>query len=595
MVIVIACILLAAIIGGGIYVWVIRARKSLLAKKTRLAESSKILDEAQTSVLDSVVSPVSQSATSSTASDHPQINASPETANGEVGAQADKTGEAAVKLPEPASDSRYAARFRQVAPTIKELAEKLLVAWNEASKVVRAEKEAWDKVTKVRNCLYLGNDCSFIQDPADLSKFLADLNQHFNDQICQYKTWLELSAKVDPSAQAASQAHEALRLALKPFPREDSHRLPPDLEVICAAAQLVLDTSRNSIEKKLKTGLEVVKKVEKEEPAGQPIKHDRARLLFVSDQASFAEGTHEDDIKDTHEARQSLLAAARSAIQERFSSSTAQAALEEIFNKLERLDKQSFTFPKKPTPEEITRFLAEVEAWSKEKLETERQVAPLFDAASKAVKQVKDGLQHLKRTRGRTTPVLSDAARTFDEGLVLAINKVVSDLETYLADTNSKLAKLAEKKPKVSDPQSKVDSQEEASINVLRASMRTVSFALAQRSVAATKLADIQRKQPQVNNWWPHVERAEAFEKLLARYTDRYQDRARQEAEHARWEEVRDLIQMAYDARKNKVTETSAALGTKLAEVNKTLGPQPADELLIVGGMSARIVGLTSN
>jgi tetratricopeptide (TPR) repeat protein len=592
----IVIILVLAAIGGGIYLWMKRQRKNLLSKKIKLAESSKLLDPSKPSVLDSVVSPVSTSSTSSSAGERPQINASSEdTSTGGERLHPDGTidaSAAATAAAEPEGDKKYIAKFRQQAPTIKELAAKLMIAWELSTEAQYAEERAWRLVRDSRHMVYCGIDCRFIPDTTSASTFVTDTNIHFAGQLSNYKNWFELSAKVALAAEAASTAFEELRQALKPFDRANSSYLPVDLQVLCESAHAVLAASRESIEKKLKKAQETLVKVEKEELEGQPLKRPKIEKLFMGDENTFAEGAHKDDESDTNEARAALKQAMVEAIEESAKCSVSASAVDDIFEKLETIGKRSFTFPKKPIPEEIVRFLTEVELWSKEKLDTERQVAPLIAGANQGIKDLKEAVKALKRSRGRTVPVLTDANRIIDEGLILAANRVVKDLEEAIDSAVKELAESTDKQPKASTPTPTAREEEEATIKLLRADARTVSFALAQRSVAWTKLSHIQQQQPAVSATPPHVDRSDAFDKYLERY-QRFQERlSGQRQEFAKWEAAMELIQMAYEARKAKVSETSTALGTKMAEVQKTLTAKTADELLVVGDMVAKIVQL---
>jgi hypothetical protein len=607
MVIVIICILLAAIIGGGIYLWVKRQRKALLQKAKKLAESSQILDPAKPSVLDSVVSPVSNPSTSSTGSDRPQINASsddaPKAAGGvrfddliTGGSDSDKSEAAGENASaEALNNSKYTASFRKVAPTIKDLAAKLLVAWDNSSAARNEVDRLWSDVRSARNSSSSwSKDCRNLSESAEIEPFVTGLNKDYATELARYKNWLAGVVKVVPAAQAAADAFEALRQALKPFEKHESGQLPPDLQVLCCSAHMVLETSKDSIERQIKEAQENQQKLEKEETEGTPEKPARVRKLFAGDENTFAEGTHQDDESDTREARRALIEATHAAIEERLRCHKALAAAQAIVNKMESHNGQSFTYPKKPVPEEITRFLGEVEQWSRDKLATERQVEPMLNAYNEAIKALKETIKDLKRERGRTTPVLTDAARTFDDGLILAVNKVVSDLETALANANSEHSKLLEQKPKLSASTSKVSAEEEATVNALRATARTIAFALAQRSVAATKLTQIQQDEPSVDTSPPRLDRSDPFSKYLDRYQVFFDRRAKQQEEYSKWAAARDLIQMAYEARRAKVVEVKEALAKQMAAVLKTstTRAQTAEELLVVGGMSTKIVEL---
>lgn len=591
MVIAIAFLIVLAAIGGGIYLWVKRQRKNLLKKKTELAQSSKVLVPREASLLDTFASPVSNTPARSTDGERPQINASPDTTAGEGAEHLDEAAEKA-KAAAEVEDTKYVASFRQAAPSINDLAEKLMAAWDEATTAYNAEDRNWDLVGESRRTIYLGNDCRFFGNSGDASKFVKDLNAHFAGGLSNYKHWLATSAEVNPKAQAAGAAFEALRLALKPFEEHRSDLLPVDLCVLCQTAHKLLKVSRESIEKLLKSAQETLQKVEKEVLAGKPLKREKLEKLFTGDAKTFVEGTHADDQRDTLEAREAFVGAMIAAIEEQLKCSNGTSAVQQVFAKLEEIGKRTFTYPQKPTPEEIVRFLTEVELWSVEKLECERQVAPLIAQADQGIKALKDAVKALKRSRGRTTPVLTDANRTIDEGLILAANKVVSDLETAIESAAAELSKSVEKQPKVDEPVLTATAEEEATTKLLRADARKVAFALAQRAVASTKLAQIQRLEPSLEGMPPRIDRTDGFAKYRAQYQTYFDRRAQKQAAYSKWAEGRDVVQMAYDARKAKVTEVSQALSSKMAGVQKTSTTKTANELLVVGGMATKIVQL---
>jgi|GEM_PF-3133455 len=595
MLIVLALILLFALVGGGIYLWVKRQRRLLLKKKMDLAESSKTLDSGGPSVLDSVGSPVSKPTTSS-ASDRPQINA-PESggANGGVnGGTPDDTNsvDKSAAVVDPPVDSKFGARFRQAAPTIKELATKLMEAWNEASVVHNAEESAWYKVKEFASTIVLAVDCRFLYHVPDATAFVEGSYKHYAQVATDFKTWYDFSRQVKGTAEAAGAAFEALRQALKPYDKSNVVYLPPDLQGLCISAHNVLETSKRSIENLLKEVQECTTRVEAAELKGEPLKRDVLEKLFVGDEKTFAEGTHADDLDDTNEARASLKQALVEAITNYQGEKAAFDELSANYSRLEELGKQSFVFPKKPTPEEIQRFLTELEEWSKNKLAGERKVGELIAACKRAIKSINESVKALKRTRGRTSPVLHDAKRTVDEGLLLAANKAVADLEKGLAEFEKTVAKAVEEQPKVSAPTPTATAVEDVAIKSMRGHQRTVAFALAQKTVAAAKLALTQQNEPLGSARAPRIERSEAFEKYLElnlKYLAQTQVEA---AEHDKWEEGRDLVQMAFEARQAKLVEATKDLASRMAEVQKTSSATPADELLVVNGVAAKIVQL---
>jgi len=588
MLIVLALIMLFALVGGGIYLWVKRQRKLLLKKKMDLAESSKTLDSGGPSVLDSVSSPVSRSTTSS-ASDRPQINAS-ESGGTNDGADGGKETTAVVEP--PPVDSKFGARFRQAAPTIKELAVKLMDAWNEASVVHSAEERAWYEVKDFSSTIVVAVDCRYLYGSPDASAFVEGSWQHYDQVVTNFKNWYDLSRRVKGTAESAGVAFEALRQALKPYDKSNVVYLPPDLQGLCISAHNVLETSKKSIETLLKDVQECTQRVEKAELAGEPLKRDVLDKLFIGDEKTFAEGTHADDQDDTNEARASLKQAMIEAISNHQEQKKAFDELSTNFSQLEELGKQSFVFPKKPTPEEIQRFLTELEEWSKEKLSAERKVSELLAACRRAVKSVNESVKALKRTRGRTSPVLKDAKRSVDESLLLAANKAVFDLEKAIEEFEKTMTSSTEKQPKVSAPSLTAAAGEGEAIKLMRGHERTVAFALAQKTVAAAKLANTQQNEPYGKARSPRIERSDGFEKYLEQNLKYLAQAEVEAAEHDKWAEGRDLVQMAFDARQAKLVEATKDLSTKLAEVQKTSSATPTDELLVVNGIAAKMVQL---
>ncbi|MBS2006926.1 MAG: hypothetical protein JST01_07795 [Cyanobacteria bacterium SZAS TMP-1] len=596
MLIVLAFILVLLASGGGIYLWVKRQRKLLLKKKMDLAASSETLDTGAPSVLDSVTSPVISPTTSSAAGDRPQINA-PASGGIDGGKNGSTDGGSTTATGEPAQavDSKFGSRFRQAAPTIKELAEKLMSAWNDASVAHNACEHARHEAGRQEKTVIISIDPRFVAQKADLDGFVEEANLHFAGVITNIKNWYDFSRIVPSTAQAASADFEALRVALKPFPKHHVEYLPADMQALCLSAHNLLAVSKHSIKHLLKEAQLSALYVEKVENEDQPLKRVLIDKLFVSDAKTFAEGTHKDDQDEVFEARAALKAAMVKSIDVLRQSQTRFDELESIFRTLAELEEKTFVCPKKPTPEEILRFLTELENWAREKLTTQRRAEEVMAAARHASKNTSEALKALQRSRGRTSPVLNDARRVIDEALILTANKVVSSIETAIAHFNKSQMEAGLKLPKVSAPVTNPQPEEEAQIKLLRGLERTVAFALAQQTVASAKLASVQQNMPSCKARAPRVERSESFAKYLAQTEVFLQEKRAETAEQHKWAEVRDLVQMAFEARKAKLAETSGALSSKLAEVLKTVTATPADELLVVNSVAAKMVQLTGS
>jgi len=576
--------MLLALVGGGIYLWVKRQRKLLLQKKMDLAESSKTLDTGGASVLDSVGSPVSSSTTSS-ASDRPQINA-PASGGTNDGTDDGKNSEAVV---DPAVDSKFGARFRQAAPTIKELATKLMFAWNEASVAKTAADNVYRTIERERSTVYMGLNCRFINN-GDHRAFITEGNAHHSGVIVNVKNWYGFTKIVPSSALAASAAFEALRLALKPFHKDNVDHLPDDLQVLCLSAHSVLEVSKDSIERLLKEANSIETKVEKEELEGRPLKRAVIERLVESDEATFAEGTHQDDIDEVKEARAALTEAMLEAISVHRATDKRFDEARSIFDKLKSLSERTFVFPKKPTPEEILRYLTELEDWAKEKLAAERQVESLMNGSRNGLKDLGDAIKALKRSRGRNSPVLHDAKRVVDEGLLLVVDRMVTDLEAAVSQYTHDQLENGKKVPTVTPQVLTPTSAEEEQIKLFRGLERTFAYALAQQTVATAKLALTQQAEPYGTAHPPRVERSDAFDKYLAQNEAYFAKHAVESAAHDKWAEGRDLVQMALEARKAKVAEATKALSSKLTEAQKASPSKPADELLVVLGVASKMV-----
>ncbi|MBS1995530.1 MAG: hypothetical protein JSS86_04435 [Cyanobacteria bacterium SZAS LIN-2] len=596
MLIVLAFILVLLASGGGIYLWVKRQRKLLLKKKMDLAASSETLDTGAPSVLDSVTSPVISPTTSSAAGDRPQINApaSGGTDGGKNGSTDGGTTTATTE-PAPVVDSKFGARFRQAAPTIKELAEKLMSAWNDASVAHNACESARYQKGRQDSTIVISIDPRFVAEKADLDVFVEEANLHFAGIITNVKSWYDFSRLVTPTAQAASAAFEALRVALKPYPKHHVEYLPADMQALCLSAHNLLEVSKSSIERLLTEAQISALNVEKVENEDQPLKRVVIDKLFVSDAKTFAEGTHKDDQDEVFEARAALKAAMVKSIEVLRQSQARFNELEDIFRTLAEFEEKTFVFPQKPTPEEILRFLTDLENWAGEKLTAQRRVEELMAAARNASKNTSDALKALQRSRGRTSPVLNDARRVIDEALILTANNVVTSIETAIAQFNKSQMEAGLKLPKVTAPVTNPQPEEEAQIKLLRGLERTVAFALAQQTVASAKLALVQQNEPCGKARAPRVERSESFAKYLSQNEAFLKQQQVETAEYDKWAEGRDLVQMAFEARKAKLAETSGALSSKLAEVLKTVTATPADELLVVNSVAAKMVQLTGS
>lgn len=559
-------LLLIAIIGGGIYWWIRWQRKRAIQKHEKLVQDAGLLDQTgslSTSALDKLANSSQRAQGSSgetiddTLSDGVTTPASATTNTGGQPANA-KT-----KL------SSLQKRIEKDKVDISRLTDELLRAWNEASHIVRNWENAGRRLASLKYDVDRGSDLQHLDKPEQLAPFCKTLYETLVVKASQHRLYVESAAKAPASTIALRDAWQALVVALSDYPEEAVQslfaqgKLTRDTAALVLAAHHVRSTSKSSVES-LRND---VKELESSGAprALPPIKVEKAegQLLEALNQATAK-----------------VESALTNCLGQFVTASKAQGELTSKIYQLDNLRTNSFRKPQKPTPEEVMRYLMEVEDQATQTLNCEREAYQCYTRAQNGLADLKQVMTRLERDIASQQAVLTDTGNPLYVSVIEAATMIQASLQKWLLEKQGSLESLQQRSLRHSAAVTTCNADEAEHIKVLRQMARTVGFAVAQSVVAANKLSTLRHAQPSEPRK-PRVDREEDFAKLLTRFDGYLDSVAKTQAEGVRWQAESQVVGMALTARNEKLAQSVSALMQKANPLAQSIKGQSgvADEL----------------
>lgn len=564
-------LLFIAIIGGGIYWWIGWQRQRAIVKHEKLVRDAGLLDQTgslSTSGLDKLAN-------------------TPKQAQSATGGAIDNTlsdGEA-LALPASATantggspahpKTKFSALERRIEKdkvNIARLADELLKAWTEASHLVRAWENSGRRLTTLKYEVERASELHRLDDPAALSQFCQTLYQSLVVRATQHRINVESAINAPPSTIALRNAWQALVVALADYPEEDVQALFAQGKLSKQTAALVLAahharaTSKGSVESLRNDVKELESSAVPSAPPPIKVEKPEGDVLAALKQAeSMIEAAL------TNCLRQFLLTRA------------SQGNLTSKIHQLDSRGTASFSKPQKPTPEEVMRYLMEVENQAAQTLTTEREAYQAYKQTQIGLTELKHVLERLQRDIKTHKTVLLDTGNPLYVCVHEAATILHSNMEQWLKEKESSLEAIQKRNLRRSDVVTTSSPEEAEQIKLLRQLERTVGFAVAQSVVAAHKLDTLRQDQPSEPRK-PRVDREEVFARLLSRFDGYLDTITKTQAETARWQAESQVVGMALAARNEKLAQSVSALMLKASALAQSIKGKSdvSDELLIV-------------
>lgn len=634
-----AFILLIAIIGGGIYLWVNWKRKRIVNRHKKLVEDSGLLDpsgnilpdaldklargkakpgEGQTST-DSEASATTRDDSTAPAAGGVQAGTSPDTGSkdGSTVEAAQTTGEANVKA--PSNDGAYVTRLRKNAPRIRELTEALLLAWREAS----LTDQHWESNKSRRNSvgydLQRAQDLSRIKVTADIQPFFQRMveTQVVLDQLSV--TAGELLSNLLPRAREAKAAWQALVDGLRSFPDEDDLTdLPADLQAILLTAHQVRSVSKSSIENLLSEGAQAIErnaslladhtssgaKVQKKAALAKSSANASGKAVGKTPSATDASGKANADAADSaaletaaekerlrllENARQNIARCVEQLLSAVLTSRASYMELHGLRESLKASEARDITKPRKPTPEEVTRYLSEVEDKANTRMLTGRLIVAGAASLEETLKQVSSAREALTTALNREAASLRESG---DDKLVATVTSAET-VQSMGGESSKSMARMvSDVRSAGHDSTTAVaahSAEEDALDRDLRQLTRTLGFAVAQHVVAVNKLRSVRNSEPSEPGK-ARVDREQDFAANLARIESYL---ARLDQFHTDWDRFSketEVVEVALQARLLKIKETTKALEAKTTAVSRGLKADSSDLLRVSAATAQDLV-----
>jgi hypothetical protein len=613
---IIAILLLFGLIAGGIYLWVRKQRAGLLAKHKKLVESSNLLDSSgnvsseafdrivgqsnDSNVSNSQVSAADQAESSDheldsddSVSEQPDKSAaSDEPPGGSVetsGSTASANGSSTVTVVDP-TISAGARKFQQAVPRLQELCEKLLLTWREATdangayeKARRARSQAHDEISY---SLTMSRLRSLLQSSptAELGfgTFLdKGKNLYAATLTSGYKRADTYAAAVTTPAQAKA-AWDALTAALQQYPESFLRTLPNNLAAVGLAAYQLKNVSKNSIENLLSEASSIRSlegEIKSEAQTQAPECSDEETKVNKAAAAKVA---------------RDLIGRQITLLQAYLAADKARDDLSSLYNDLEHYQWSRFTPPQKPTPEEVMRYLVSVEDWVSESLSTKRQIVAKKLELARLMAELKTLASEWQGAHKAVSARLTDFYQEDDIVLELALSANSRLIAAAVQSLEKSVASLEAEHPpfKIAAEVTVVSSSDDQAIKAARAGARTLGFALAQAVVADNKLEQLRTNQPYDSSSQPKVDRNVGFARYLNQYTHFLKSQDSHAVKHKRWEDEKEVVNAAREARYEKLRLASKATHQLAISSAKSLSSASADELRIVVAMLDKLVVL---
>ncbi|MBK9280605.1 MAG: hypothetical protein IPM93_20775 [Candidatus Obscuribacter sp.] len=587
-------IAIIALIGGGIYLWVQRQRKNAFKRHEKLVKDANLLDQSGNLTADALSGknpsepPTAAESTddSATAHDGNASNAAEGNTNNteEAPNSAGKTTKPERTVPLSGMD----ATITRDALDIKELCEALLRSWRQVSETLRSYDRSRHELSSLHYTIEREGSLSRLKDAASAEPYFDQLVALWQSRTTQEALHRELQANLPKQARLAKADWQNLVQALKAYDEEaiakhiENGSLSRQSASLVLAAHHLRSVSKSSIESALETAAEIEKS---RSSASSPADESKNAAAEQPQAQELAEKAF---ARTLSRVKTGAVSACQAYIQAR--ELLSRLTIEALY--IERTAEKSVKRPQKPTPEEVMRYLAEIEDLEKEALgeerqaaltlaETRRQVSILENEAAALSTAIQAASQAREPQTGQKTDVLLKAAQQIHKELGEWREKTTAGCNAY-----------QEKKWRSRQSTGNAPTaQEEEAIKALRAFNRTFGFAVAQATVAAAKERSLNAREPSSPNK-PRIEREEDFGKALTGFDGFLKKQEAYRAEYHQWASQVEVVKTALLARIEKMKEAAKAMETRASVDAKSVDNKSADELIITIAASLKMAKL---
>lgn len=594
-------IIAVAIIGGGIYLWIQWHKKQAKKRHDQLVAQADLLDQSgnlTSEALDRLVS--TRSSHPDSDSDNAAESGGETDANGNENSTPDAVAPSGApsSAPTDATADNGAARSpitavpaRRESPRqqekinrIREAAERFLNAWRVSSESVRGWEHANNRVQVARYSIQSAAELYRLKSESDFGDYFARLHGEHVSRNEHIRNIVRHSAVAPESTRETRVSWEALVSLLAAFDEAEVAEMLAAGEIgresacVVLAAHHLRSTSKSSVEAlvreldELTSGGEVksIAPVTAPDPQGEELQKLRSAVERVQ-RAGL----------DTA----SAYFACKNALSEQASA----------FYRLDELGEKTIVRPRKPTPEEVMRYLSDIEDLSAETLEAEREAHAERIRAKSSLDTLRSSLEALRQTIAQQRTLLDATGNDLYTAVIEAASVYGDQLEKWTQSESGKVQDAQKRSLRSGEAMTTASPEETEQIKTLRAVKRTLGFAVAQVVVARDKTQALRHGREDAPSK-PRVDRDENFDRALKRFDDYLKKSLDHQTRVDRLSAQMEVVETALAARQAKVDDTvktlKAAAAPVVAQIKKKLeasakSQQPAnvsDELQVVLG-----------
>ncbi len=590
-------IAIIALIGGGIYLWVQRQRQNAFKRHEKLVKDANLLDQAGNLTADALSGKNPSEPPTAAESTDDSATAHDGNVSNDAEGNTTKTEEAPNSAGKTAKPERTAplsgmdATITRDALDIKELCEALLRSWRQVSETLRSYDRSRHELSSLHYTIEREGSLGRLKDAASAEPYFDQLVALWQSRTTQEALHRELQANLPKQARLAKADWQNLVQALKAFEEEaiakhiENGSLSRQSAALVLTAHHLRSVSKSSIESALETAAEIEKSRSSSSSSAAAGTDEASPSATAPENQELAEKAF---ARTTSRIKTGVVSACQAYIQAR--ELLSKLTIEALY--IERTAEKSVKRPQKPTPEEVMRYLAEIEDLEKEALgeerqaaltlaETRRQVSILENEAAALSTAIQAASQAREPQTGQKTDVLLKAAQQIHKELGEWREKTTAGCNAY-----------QEKKWRSRQSTGNAPTaQEEEAIKALRAFNRTFGFAVAQATVAAAKERSLNAREPSSPNK-PRIEREEEFGKALTGFDGFLKKQEAYRAEYHQWASQVEVVKTALLARIEKMKEAAKAMETRASVDAKSVDNKSADELIITIAASLKMAKL---
>lgn len=537
-----------AIIGGGIYLWLRRERAGALKRHEKLVEDAALLDSEGNITV--------------------SIDRAPANAGEPQAADASEVKTESTVTPTPSLKPRDL-------PDVEAAAQAFVLAWRESSDLERRHDVCERELTMLRYAIEGSVYPSRLIDAGKLADYWDGIYQPHTVRATMQRNMAAIEHLLPAAAQKTKAAWEDLVDALRPYKEElvsaafESGKLDQAAAKVIMAAHKLRSVSKSSVESLLQEEAKILK------ANGGRVPHAPVAMTIEK-----AEG---DILTALEKGIGSLKNTGLSAAQTYLDLSTYVNKLKEKVEIFEKLDNTRVMKPQKPTPEEVMRYLADIEDIERKRLTAEREAVLLLAECRRLSSALSLSLDLMTGSMRQHEKLLMDTGNPLYTSAFETAKLLHETLKTWRDNADKKLLEMNrdEKKPwRHNAPVTTLSAPDAEELKSLRALIRTVGFAVAQAYVARQKLNSVTSDEPNSPHT-PRVDREEDFTRIAARFDEYLNKVTVYTGEKHKWQSQVEVVGQALAARSIKVVESTKAMETKARTLAKSMKAETGDELHI--------------